>query len=107
MMKRAGTSTVTLCFLTTLMAICAASAAPAAAVHGGDHPQPQSGAFVTPLTNALIDLHSAAEWVDGSERPLQNPAGLRQIVWTQTLAPTTGAFLEFGKSNQPGIRHLR
>jgi len=72
-----------------------------------DHPQPQSGAFVTPLTDALIDAATEAEWVDGAERPLENPAALRQVVWTQTQAPPSGSFLTFGKSSKPGPRYLR
>jgi hypothetical protein len=67
---------------------------------------PLSGPFATPLTAALIDQKSAAEWVDGAERPLANPNALRQVVWTQN-GPAQGAALTFGLSNQPGIRHLR
>ncbi len=69
-------------------------------------PQPQSGIFATPLSDALIDNAASADWVDNAERPLPNPAALRQIVWTQTTAPGGGA-LVYGASPQPGIRHLR
>jgi len=71
-----------------------------------EHPQPLSGAFATPLTNALIDNAALAEWVGGAERPLANPMALRQLVWTQTDSPQ-GNFLQFGASSQPGIRSLR
>jgi hypothetical protein len=72
-----------------------------------DHPQPLSGSFATPLTDAAIDDASFAEWFDGSERPLANPTLLRQNLWTQTKAPSTGSLLSYGASNHPGIRHLR
>jgi len=71
------------------------------------NPQPQAGAFATPLTAALIDDSASAEFVDGSERRLQTPAALRQLVWTRTAAPPGGAPLQFGSSPQPGPRYLR
>ncbi len=79
----------------------------AAAGYVADHPQPKSGAFATPLTDALIDTNAGAQWVDGSERPLENSTALRQVVWTQTQAPASGVFLAFGKSSKPGPRYLR
>ena len=91
-----------------ILAIFAIVPSSVAAAYGADHPQPLSGAFATPLTDALIDARAEAEWdVDGVERPLENPAALRQIVWTQTQAPASGAFLAYGKSSKPGPRHLR
>ena len=90
-----------------VLAISVTAPLSAAAGYGGDRPQPQSGAFVTPLTDALIDTRAEAEWVDGVERPLENPVALRQVVWTQTQAPASGAFLAFGKSSKQGTRHLR
>ena len=89
------------------LALSASAPSLAAAGYGADHPQPQSGSFVTPLTDALIDTRAQAEWVDGAERPLGNPTTLRQVVWTQTQAPASGAFLAFGKSSKPGPRYLR
>jgi hypothetical protein len=65
-----------------------------------------AGPFATPLTAAMIDGNSLAEWVDGAERPLANPNALRQLVWTQN-APPQGAMLAYGVSSQPGVRHLR
>lgn len=93
--------------LAGLMLAIATATSSVAAGYAADHPQPQSGAFATPVTDALIDTHAAAEWVDGAERPLENPAALRQLVWTQNSAPASVGFLEFGKSSQPGLRHLR
>jgi len=72
-----------------------------------DRAQPQSGAFTTPLTDALIDDASLAEWSDGSEHPLPRAIELRQVVWTQTAMPSTSHFFQYAVSNQPGVRHLR
>ncbi|WP_263351578.1 hypothetical protein [Acidicapsa acidisoli] len=72
-----------------------------------DHPQPLSGAFATPLTDAAVDNASFAEWFGGSEHPLANPNLLRQILWTQATMPTSGGFVTYGVSNQPGPRYLR
>ena len=72
-----------------------------------DRPQPQSGPFATPLTDAGIDDASLAEWHGGSEHPLANPKELLQIVWTQTNIPSTTHSFQYGDSNQPGVRHLR
>jgi len=66
----------------------------------------QTGAFATSLSSASFDPASAAEWVDGSERPLANPNALKQLLWTQSAGPSTGP-LKFGVSNQPGARYLR
>ena len=66
----------------------------------------QAGSFATPLTSNLIDNGALAEWMDGTERPLANPALLRQFIWTRTTQSAGGQF-EFGSSNQPGPRHLR
>lgn len=71
-----------------------------------DHPQPDSGPFATPLTNANIDGAAVAEWFDGAEHPLSNPFQLSRLVWTQTT-PIGWGFLTFGVSPQPGPRHLR
>jgi hypothetical protein len=72
-----------------------------------DRPQPQSGIFATPLTDAVIDDSSLAEWFDGSEHLLADAKLLRQVVWTQTTMPSTSHMFPYGVSNQPGIRHLR
>ena len=65
-----------------------------------------SGSFATPVADATIDNGASAEWVDGVERPVQNPAFLRQLVWTRTNAPGGGS-LAYGASPKPGVRHLR
>ena len=67
---------------------------------------PQFGPFVTPIADGMIDVAAAAEWVDGSERRLANPAALRQLLWTRTTAPSSGP-IQFGASATPGARHLR
>jgi len=72
-----------------------------------DHPQPLSGVFATPLTDAAIDSASFAEWSAGSEHPSANPVPLRQTIWTQNTAPASAGFVAYGVSNQPGPRHLR
>lgn len=72
-----------------------------------EHPQPQSGPFVTPLTDALLDNASFADWVDGAEHPLASPAPIRQIVWTRTTTPSTYNFAAYGASLHPGVRRLR
>src|SRR5580658_3647626 len=71
-----------------------------------DHPQPLSGPFATPLTDATVDYASVAEWVDGSERPLVNPNALRQVIWTQSFASASG-LLNYGASAHNGPRSLR
>ena len=72
-----------------------------------DHPQPASGPFATPLTDAAIDTASFAEWINGSERPLQSPDPVRQLIWTLANTPSAVHFVSYGVSNQPGPRHLR
>ena len=72
-----------------------------------DHPQPASGPFATPLTNALVDDAASAEYFDGVEHPLANANLLRQLVWTQTMAPLAPGMLSFGASTHPGPRYLR
>jgi hypothetical protein len=72
-----------------------------------DHPQPLSGPFATPLTDANLDASSFAEWFNGAERPLANPNALRQVVWTQTTAQWTYYPARYGVSNQLGPRHMR
>lgn len=74
---------------------------------GADRPQPQFGAFVTPLTDAAIDDASVAEWAAGSEHPLARTVELRQVLWTQTSMPSTSHYFQYAVSNQPGVRHLR
>ncbi len=71
-----------------------------------DHPQPLTGLFATPLTVAAIDNSASAEWVDGTERPVVNPAALGAMLWTQSTPPGDGLF-PFGAGSQPGVRHLR
>jgi hypothetical protein len=63
--------------------------------------------FATPLTNAAIDNGSMAEFVDGTERPVADPAALRKTLWTATTASSSAALFSFGASSQPGVRHLR
>ena len=71
------------------------------------HPQPQSGPFATPLTDALLDNTSFADWVDGAEHPLASATPIRQIVWTRTTTPSTYYFAQYGASLHPGVRQLR
>jgi hypothetical protein len=81
-----------------------------AAGQSPDHPQPESGAFATPLTNALIDdsaLAEAADETNGAVHLLEDPASLRQVIWTQSSAPSAFHPFEFGNSSRPGIRYLR
>jgi hypothetical protein len=85
-------------------------ALPQRALSAADRPQPQSGPFSTPLTDATLDSSSFAEWFNGAgnaERPLANPNALRQIIWTQTTSVSSSSFVQYGVSNQPGPRHLR
>ena len=88
----------------TIVALCFGTGFPALAV---DRPQPQSGPFATPLTDASFDPAAFAEWSGGAERPLKDPNALRQIVWTRNSMSQGGAMLSFGASNQPGARYLR
>ncbi|MFC5862566.1 hypothetical protein ACFPT7_09715 [Acidicapsa dinghuensis] len=69
-------------------------------------PQPQSGPFATPVTDASLDMPHFAEWVDGHERPLQNPNALRQLVWTRATMPSSSG-MAYGASAEPGPRYLR
>jgi len=71
-----------------------------------DHPQPVSGPFATPLTDATVDYASVAEWVDGSEHLVTNPNTVRQTVWTQNFASASG-LLNYGASAHTGPRYLR
>lgn len=72
-----------------------------------EHFQPQNGPFATPLTDALLDNASFADWVDGAERPLASPTPIRQITWTRTTTPSTYYFAQYGSSLHPGVRRLR
>jgi len=72
-----------------------------------DHPQPLSGPFATPLTDAALDNASFAEWCGGSEHPLPDPNAIRQRVWTQTTAIYVGVSMPYGVCPQIGPRHIR
>jgi hypothetical protein len=69
--------------------------------------QPQNGVFATPLTDGALDNASFADWVDGAEHPIGNPAPFRQVIWTLTTTPSTYYFANWGASLHPGVRHLR
>ena len=87
-----------LCFALILSALSTRSVA-------ADHPQPLTGPFATPVTDAAVDLATFAEWVDGSEHPLSNLNLLKQFLWTQSYAPI--GLLAYGASKNAGPRHLR
>ena len=72
-----------------------------------EHFQPQNGPFATPLTDALLDNASFADWVDGAEHPLPSVTPIRQIVWTSTTIPSTYYFAQYGASLHAGQRRLR
>jgi hypothetical protein len=72
-----------------------------------DHPQPLTGPFATPLTDAALDNASFAEWCGGSEHPLPDPNAIRQRVWTQTTAIYVGVSMTYGACAQTGPRHIR
>lgn len=69
-------------------------------------PQPQSGPFATPVTDAILDMPHFAEWAGGREQPLKSPNSLRQLVWTRTAMPA-GGVVAYGASADPGVRYLR
>jgi hypothetical protein len=72
-----------------------------------DHPQPLSGPFATPVTDALLDNSSFAEWCGGIERPAADPVAIRLRIWTQASASVAGSLLPYGACNQTGLRSIR
>jgi hypothetical protein len=62
--------------------------------------------FETPLVADDLDHAAFAQWVDGSERPFENPDGPRHIVWTRTSRPEWDG-LTYGQSKTTGVRHMR
>jgi len=72
-----------------------------------DHPQPLSGAFATPLTDALLDNASFADSCGGVEHPLPDPNAIRQRVWTRTTTIAVANFLPYGTCSETGPRHIR
>ena len=74
------------------------------------------GAFLTPLTRALLDPSATAEWVDGqsnsredfldagSKPHFRNPLG-----WVVAMPPARMGWgqIAFGAEGAPGLRHLR
>lgn len=74
-------------------------------------PPPHPATLQTPLATNQLDSAAYAEWVDGAERALPVPPGLKSadpgwIMWTQDGKPGFSG-QAFGDSKQPGPRHLR
>ena len=58
-----------------------------------------------------LDAGAYAEWVDGKEKPIEGEGrGFlpEWVLWTEKTMPGPGhSGVTFGKSNTPGVRHLR
>ena len=72
-----------------------------------DRPQPLSGVFVTPMTDAALDDASFAEWCAGTERPIADPTSIHQRIWMQGVVLPAVHPLPFGTCTQTGPRFIR
>jgi len=63
------------------------------------------GAFQTKLSKSDLDGGALAEWVDGSEKRITEPA-IDSVIWT-TDGKVSHRGIDFGDSAKAGVRHLR
>src|SRR5450432_1130893 len=78
----------------------------AAALAGAaDKPAP-SGPFATTLMADDLDPATYAQWVDGTEKPIESKDGPRHVMWTATTRPEWDG-VAFSDSKKPGVRQLR
>ena len=73
-------------------------------------PMLASESFASPVKSELIDSAAYAEWTGGRETAFDTTAGEDKhpefILWTEKSHPKY-AFVRFGDTNEPGVRHLR
>ena len=72
-----------------------------------ERPQPLSGVFVTPVTDATLDNASFAEWCAGTEHPIADPTSIHQRIWMQGVVLPAVHPLPFGTCTQTGPRFIR
>jgi hypothetical protein len=74
------------------------------------------GAFLTPLTRALLDPSATAEWVDGQSKSREDfldagskPHFPNPLGWVVAMPPAKMGWgqIAFGAEGTPGLRHLR
>jgi hypothetical protein len=63
--------------------------------------------LATPLALADLDAAAFKVWVESAEIPPAGATGPEAIIWTHDGGPPTGGLLTFGRSPNPGPRHLR
>ncbi len=69
-----------------------------------DNSDLKRGIFQTPIKTGDLDAKTYSEWVDGNEEKIDSAM---DVIWTQDARMRRAYRFEFGKSNAPGIRHMR